>query len=110
MKQFKVTEPVSVELKEAIVAGVREQAKMKLTKYRGTAVGDVIVATASTADREATINAIKALVNENMLNINTARRPMFHPQVRKPFEQRKLRLLGPGYQLKTKMANKNKDK
>ena len=104
MKQFKVTEPVSVELKEAIVAGVREQAKMKLTKYKGTAVGDVIVAMASTADREATINAIKALVIENMLKINTSRRPNIHPQLTKPFEERMLRLPGPGrgYYLKAK--------
>ena len=95
-----MTEPVSLE--QAVVARVKELAKTKLTKFRGTAVGDVIVAMASTADRETTINAIKALVNDNKLKINTPRRPNIHPQLRKPFEERTLRLLGPGYQLKMK--------
>ena len=90
--KFKVTKPVSAELKNAIVAHVADPATKKKTTR------DVIVAMASTADRKATINAIKTLVNEGKLKIGTGRYPKWHDKfaLRKPFEERYLSLSGPG--------------
>ena len=73
--QFKVTKPVSPQLKEAVVDNVKKQAtKYKFTTNTFTNVGKVIVAMASTADRGATINTIKSLVNEDKLKISSKRR------------------------------------
>ena len=87
--KFKVTKPVSAELKNAIVAYVKDPAtKKKTTRH-------LIVAMASVADRKATINAIKTLVNQDMLKLSTPRYPKSHDKVYKPFEERLLSLPGP---------------
>ena len=91
--QFKVTEPVSLELKEAILAHVKDQAEKKKRKLTTL---EMIKAMASTADREATINAVKTLINQDMLKISSSRRSSFHTHLTKPFEERLLRLPGPG--------------
>ena len=92
--QFKVTKPVSAELKRAIVAHVKDPP----TKQKVVTARVVIVAMVSTVDREATINAIKTLVNEGKLKIGTGRYPKWHDKfdLRKPFDERYLRLSGPG--------------
>ena len=86
---FKVTKPVSAKLKEAILDHVKEEKK---ANKRGSTTNAVIIALESMADRKATTNAIKTLVNEKKLNISTARRPKNHPGVKKPFEERVVNL------------------
>ena len=94
IRKFTVGETVSPELKEAIMVHVKDQTA-KSKKYKLTTRA-VVGAMESTADKEVAINAIKTLVNQGMLMISPSRRSNSYTQTNKPFEERMLRLPGPG--------------